>query len=135
MTRTVSRPAITRAPSTTAETANGNGSETAHPGHCRTEDEGEKHRDRRWDQHIATGIERDDRHRANEGDGGRSQKARVAFSRRREIGELHRASKTRSRANSGLPFARSRSAHLHRFMAATPRAPRRSRTELTDSPI
>ena len=32
--------------------------QTAHPGHCRTQDEGEKHGDRRRDQHVATDIQR-----------------------------------------------------------------------------
>jgi hypothetical protein len=63
--------------------------ETAHPGHGGTQDEGEEHGDRCWDQHLAAEIERHDRGRANESDGGGAHEARLVPGRSRKIKELH----------------------------------------------
>ena len=70
--------------------------DTPDPGERGTKDEGEQHRERRWDQHVAAEIKRDDRHRANQGEAADRRRRKVAASRRREIGGLHRASGTRS---------------------------------------
>ena len=63
--------------------------QTAHPGHGRAQDEGEEHGDRRRDQHVPAEIERDDRHRADEGDGGGAKQTGAAAGRGRKIGEFH----------------------------------------------
>ena len=89
MTSTVTKPATTKAPSTTTATASGSGKQAAHHGDGRVQDEREEHGDRRRDQHLLAEIERRDRGRAHNGHGGNVAEEPVAGLLLAEIEYLH----------------------------------------------